>query len=414
MTLDNLTGHGVSFITPASLKQRNIEKRKRKAESARERLRQMRLPRGDLFFQESLIDDALESLHDGKIPSPPIKLRRDDLDGQVKTYSRKKERWIPIDDPGSRAVKVGEAISRADFDAEFSTRRRYEVDAGRDMHPVIFDRIFSVENMPDAPQTVKWYNFGAAGVVFKQFVPGAQVQMAQVGESNFNIEIVPYATGIAYDQMLVRYNQTAQFSRLERQFGVALNALHNHIHMQMLIGSSIDYTSKTIAASSQGDTLVEKYHNTFSAAVRDMLADNDDKAPPPYVILCSIVDAGNILRAMTRVPQEGVERYDPILSGVESMNIVTYDGWAGGANQLDGNKVLRETVNYPGVTSGSAYIFSLANQDNDFVSIVKVAMEEQRQEGDITRLVDEIVTYQTHFGAYANPLRAGRKVTLPS
>lgn len=298
---------------------------------------------------------------------------------------------------------IAEFIGTDDFNAAFYRRQRYEVDAGRDLEPELWQPIYNTATDPNFPKFVDGYRLGPGGVIFDEVQEGGEVKFLTVTESSFTIPIKHYGVGLEYTKDMVVFNQQWQFPIIERQVGVAHNALQNHIHFNPILAYSYAASNQT-AASSSGDTLVEKYIRTLEDAVTNSVADQTNPRRGPYVLLASLSNRWMIERALSRVPQFGTDVQSSVLGALR--DVIIYDGWSG----VRGKK----TVTYSGVTANKAYLISLGFQNEDFQALIKQDLQSQNGNDDISRFVLEQTVWDTYFGVYANPLRAVEEITWPT
>jgi hypothetical protein len=295
-------------------------------------------------------------------------------------------------------------ITLGSFAQDFSQRRAYEVDAGRDEEPIVYTAIYDQQVDANFDEVLDIFTLGPVGVVMSEIKDGGEVTFMSVGEGNHSIRILQYATGLRYTQKLMMYNKTWMIGPMEREVGKANNALHNFVHLNPIITATYGAGNQT-AASALGTTLYEKVANTIDDAITASVTDTTNPRRGPYVILCSSADLTKIERALQGgIPQQGFNLRPSTMGRVNA--IIAYDGWSG----TQGKK----PTSYAGVTAGKCYLVNVGQRRFDFQSKVKIPFREQRQAGDLKRFIAEEIVYDTHFGMYANPTRAVEEVTLPT
>lgn len=288
--------------------------------------------------------------------------------------------------------------------AMWTKRQRYEVEAGRDQEPLLYPAIYSITEDPTLPERFDINALGPAGVVFEEVHEGGTVRFASLQEGEKSVRLRQYASGIEYNERIFRFNQLFRLPVLERQFGIAANALLNHIHFAPILNHSYVSEQQT-AASSNGTTLLEKYHNTLDEAIANSRADSTWPRRGPYALLVSGANLSMVRRALMETPQEGLSVQSPeVLGSLQS--VIAYDGWTGSRG--------KSTTTYPGVTSGKAYLINLAHRDEDFQSYVQQPLRQQRRDGDLNRFIVEEVVYDMWFGLYAAPRAAVEEITWPT
>ena len=302
------------------------------------------------------------------------------------------------------AKQVFEITYQGSFGDDFARRLEYEVDAGRDEHPVILDAIYNVQTNANFPKVFQIQTLRGVGVIVEEVKEGGEVQFATVGNDKHTITIARYAAGLSYSFDIFEHNQTWDLAPIEREFGKAMNALHNHAHLNPILTHSYTSDNQT-AASSVGSTLYEKYANTIDAAVSAAMNDDTNPRTGPFVIICNVANMTTIERAMGRVPQEGFNLRPSNLDNIQ--RIIGYAGWSGG-------KIGRRTVSYPGVDANKAYLVDLSHRAFDLQSKIKNPMRRQQQPGDLKRFIMAEVVFDTQFGLYAAPARCVQEITLPT
>lgn len=299
---------------------------------------------------------------------------------------------------------VAEFIGAASFANAFYTRQQYEVDAGRDEEPLVYQPLYSIVEDANLPEVINVNSLGPAAVIFEKVHEGGEVKFVTVGEGNHSLSIEQYAAGIEYSKKLFMFNQTWQFSAHERRFGNAHNALLNHVHLYPILSATYAAANQT-AASSTGSTLIEKYLHTLEDAIVNSKTDTTNPRRGPYDLLIAGANMFTVEAALKLHIQDGA---NPNVSSAISMirNVIAYDGWSGTRG--------KKTTTYAGVTAGKAYLVSGQYRDSDFQSWVRQGLQSQRGDGDLSRFIVEQVVYDSWFGVYANPLRATEEITWPT
>lgn len=296
---------------------------------------------------------------------------------------------------------VYEFIGSDTFGSEWSERRRYEVDAGRDQVPILYTPIYQEVRDSSLPRNVPLYRIGPGGVILDEILEGGEVKFASVGASDTTARIRHYGVGLEYSKDLVVFNELWGVPIVERQTGMAYNALLNHIHLSPILQASYTAANQT-AANTAGATVIEDYMLTFEDAIANSRTDTANPRRGPYVILCSTANLFTIEKALTSVPQQGVTLRSRAIDTIR--DVVAYDGWTG----TRGSK----TVSYGGVASGTAYLIDLANRSMDFLSFMKQDLMQDGTQEDISRFMTQVV-WDTYFGVYASPLQSVEEITLP-
>jgi hypothetical protein len=297
---------------------------------------------------------------------------------------------------------IYEFVGTDTFGPEWTRRQQYEIDAGRDEEPVLYPALYDTVANSGLPKNIDVSTMGPGGVVFEEVFEGGEVKFSTVASGSYTVGIRHWATGLEYSKDLVIYNETWNIGIVERQMGVAHNALLNHLHLNPIISYTYPAGSKT-AANATGTTTTEKWLLTLEAAINHSKADATNPRRGPYYLLVSTANLFSIERMLIRTPQIGTSIQAP--SALDAVRgIIAYDGWTG----RRGNK----SVTYPGVTSGKAYLISQQYRGQDFRSFEKQALANQGQQVDISRFLTQTV-WDSYYGVYANPLRSVEEITWP-
>jgi hypothetical protein len=298
---------------------------------------------------------------------------------------------------------IAEFVGTGDFAEEWVTRREYEVNAGRDQEPILYESFYDVQVNRAFPRVVPVYRLGPGGVVFEEVVEGGEVKFATVGSSDYTITIREWAFGFEYSRNLRLYNELWNVGIIERQAAIAYNALRNHIHISPILNATYAAANKT-AASSDGTTLAEKAYNTLKNAVAASLSDTTNPRRGPYDLLIASADIFLVEDALRRRRQDGIDEINSAMSRIQ--NVIAYDGWTGTRG--------KKSTTYSGVTSGTAYLISKQYVGQDFRSLVKIDLDMITGNPDVSRLIEAQMVWDTHFGQYANPTAAVEEITWPT
>lgn len=303
---------------------------------------------------------------------------------------------------------VAEFVSTGNFDKQWYERQRYEVEAGRDQEPILYNEMYAITVDASLPRMVKIFTLGPSGVVLEKITEGGEVQFASVGEGSKSVEIFRYAVGLEYSEDLFEYNELFRLANLERQFGVAHNALLNHLHFYPLLSYSYKAANQTdgtaLTTFAKTASMPEKTLRAFEAAIQNAATDTSNPRRGPYVILCSTADLFTIERALNRVPQQGFDMQSTALGRIQA--VIAYDGWTGTRG--------KKQTTYAGVNSGTAYLVDVSSRTIDFQSYVKTPLRMRMGEGDLKRFVMAHTVWDTRLGVFADPVRAVEEVTLPT
>jgi hypothetical protein len=298
---------------------------------------------------------------------------------------------------------VYEFIGTDSFGAEWQTRQRYEVDAGLDEEPILYEPLYDIVEDAGLPKNVSVNQLGPGGVLFEEVVEGGEVKFSGIGAGEFTVPIRHWATGLEYSKDLVIFNELWNVPIFERQLGIAHNALLNHLHIYPFISYAYGAANQT-AAVTTGATVTEDWLLTIEAGISNARADATNPRRGPYVLLVNSANVFTVERALRIVPQEGVAvQANSAINAVRA--VIAYDGWTGTRQG--------KTVTYPGVTAGTGLLVSQQYRGQDARSFVKQALQNEGMQEDISRFLTQQV-WDSYYGVYANPLRSTEEITFPT
>ena len=239
---------------------------------------------------------------------------------------------------------VAEFVASDDFASAFYTRQRYEVDAGRDEEPLLYMPIYDEVVDASLPRTLNINTLGTGGVVFKEIKEGGEVVFATIGEGSKSVTLLHHAVGLSYTEDLFLYNELWRLPNIERVFGIAHNALLNHIHFNPILAYTYAAANKTDGTAltdfNATDELPLKYLHAIEAAITAAVADN---RRGPYSLVVSTSNLFTVERALNIVAQQGFSKQSSAISRIS--NVIAYDGWTGTRG--------KKSTTYSGVTAGT-------------------------------------------------------------
>lgn len=306
-----------------------------------------------------------------------------------------------LDDGGGS--RVYEFVGTDSFGAEWQQRQYYEVNAGRDEEPILYTPLYDIVEDSNLPKNVDVNQIGPGGVVFEEVFEGGEVKFSSILSGEYTVPIRHWGTGLEYSDDLVAFNSLWNVSLVERQMGIAHNALLNHLHLSPILTYSYAGGNQTPAVTS-GATTTEDWLLTLEAGIAAAKADTTNPRRGPFYLLIAGANEFSVERALQRVPQQGVAlQANSALSAVRG--VISYDGWTGVRNN--------KTVTYAGVTPGKAYLVSQQYRGQDFRSFVKTALMNYGTQEDKSRFLLQSI-WHSRYGVYANPLRSVEELTWPS
>lgn len=297
--------------------------------------------------------------------------------------------------------RIYEFMGTDSFGTEWSTRQRFEVNAGRDEEPILYTPIYDIVNDANLPKNVTVNQLGPGGVVFEEVFEGGEVKFSTIASGEFSVSIRHWATGLEYSKDLVIFNELWNIALVERQMGVAHNALLNHLHLSPILTYSYAAANQTAAVTS-GATDVEDHMLTLEAAITNSRTDTTNPRRGPYALLVSSSDSFMVEKALTRVPQQGVTIQSSAIGAISE--VIVYDGWTGTRG--------RKSTTYAGVTAGKGYLISKQYRGQDLRSFVKQDLQNEGTERDLSRFLTQSV-WDSYYGVYANPIACVEEITWP-
>lgn len=298
--------------------------------------------------------------------------------------------------------RIYEFMGTDDFGAEWQQRQRFEIDAGRDEEPLLYQPLYDIVSDSSLPKNVDVNKLGPGGVVFEEVYEGGEVKFSTITSSEYTVPIRHWATGLEYSKDLVIFNELWNVPLIERQMGIAHNALLNHLHLNPIISFTYAAANQT-AANTSGDSIAENYVRTLEDAIVAGIADTANPRRGPYVLLVSTANRFMLERALMTVPQQGFSLQSSASNMIRA--VIAYDGWTGTRGA--------KTTTYSGVTANVAYLISQQYRGQDFRSFEKQSLQNEGMQEDISRFLTQTV-WDSYYGVYANPLRSVEEVTLPT
>lgn len=328
-------------------------------------------------------------------PSKPI-ARLKSRDGRI---IRLEDHIRPVTNSEHQGA-IAEFISSDAFSASFKTRQVYEVNAGRDQEPILYTSIYNTVSDLSLPEFLEVLSLGPAGVVLEKITEGGEVKFMTVGESTKTIRQIQYGVGLQYTKRMSIFNKIWEMAFIERQVGVAYNALMNHLHLSPILTFAYGSDNQT-AAVTTGDSLVEDVVLTIQAALQNAKA---DQRRGPYDL---IINGGNemlIRNALLWRLQDSGGATPPGMDQIQ--NLIIYDGWTGvrGAKE----------TSYAGQTINKAHLVSKQYRDQDFQSWEKQGLQDVQGEADHSRFILEETIWDCFIGVFADPEEAVEEITLPT
>lgn len=304
---------------------------------------------------------------------------------------------------GSGKSIAYEFIGTDNFGADFYTRQRYEVDAGRDEEPLLYQDLYDITADPSLPRSIPIDRLGPASVIFDEITEGGEVHFVTIGSSTDTILMRHYGAGLEYNKDIVVYNELWNLPVIERQAGIAYNALLNNVHLGAFLAYSYTSANQTPAAT-LGSTIEEKYARTLENAVATASLDTANFRRGPYDLLVSAGDLWTIERALQMVPQQGVSRATTVGSRIR--NIIVYDGWTGTRGKA--------SVTYTGVTQGTAYLIDIGRKMRYLKSFMKQGLETAMGNPDVSRFILDQTVWDCYFTAFADIAATTEQITWPT
>jgi hypothetical protein len=302
---------------------------------------------------------------------------------------------------------MAEFLSTGTFPDEWFNRQRYEVEAGRQEEPILYDSLYQTVQDAGLPRNVTIYQMREGGLIFEQIQEGGEVKMGTLNSGSKSVSLMHLGLGIEYTEDLFLFNEYVNLPLIERWAGIAYSAMLNHYHFAPFLNytyTSANQTAATDVVYSSKEELPARYLRLLEKAVVNATEDTTNPRRGPYTLLISQSDVFNVHRALTAVAQQGITLQGDVLSMID--RVIVYNGWASQRGKL--------VRNYPGVTAGKAYLIDMSMRMSDFQSWVKLPLREQRGDGDMSRFVIDKVIWDTYFGVYANIAATTEEITWPT
>ena len=307
-----------------------------------------------------------------------------------------------IDRDSNTGHRIYEFMGTDSFSSEWTNRQRFEVNAGRDEEPILYTPIYDTVSDASLPKNVTVYQMGPGGVVFEEVFEGGEVKFSTITSGQYSIAIRHWATGLEYSKDLVIFNELWNIPIVERQMGIAHNALLNHLHFYPILNQTYGAGNQT-AGVTDGENVVEDFMLTVESAITNSRTDTTNPRRGPYILLVSSSNVFTVEKALTRVPQQGTERRASALDAIRQ--VIVYDGWTGTRG--------RKATTYAGVTAGKGYLISQQYRGQDFQSYEKQGLQQGGTQEDVSRFLTQTV-WDSYYGVYANPLAAVEEISWPS
>jgi len=298
--------------------------------------------------------------------------------------------------------QIYEFIGTDTFSAEWNTRRQYEIDAGRSLEPTLYEPIYRIINDASLPRNVTTFKMGPGGVVFEEMFEGGEVKFATVTSSSQTVPIRHWAVGLEYSKDLVVFNELWNVPIVEREAGIAHNALLNELHFAPILDFTYAAANQT-AFNTAGSTTQEDYLLTLEDAVTNSKGDATNPRRGPYILVVSSANAFMWEKSLLQVPQEGMSLQSRTLYP-QIRDVIVYDGWSGSRGS-------GAATTYSGVSADMAYLISMEHQAMDYQSYVKQALRNEGSETDLSRFMTQTV-WDSYYGVYANPIRSVEEIAL--
>lgn len=309
----------------------------------------------------------------------------------------------PANGDDRRQGVLGEFVGTGNFGAEWIERQRYEVYAGRDDEPELWRQVYVETQDSSLPKVISVNRIGPGGVVFEEIKEGGEVRFVSVKSSDFVVRLIDYAAGLEYSKELVKYNQLWDVAIVERQAGIAHNALQNHVHFAPILNGSYSTagTKPTeTSASAVGSNLLEKYLSTIEDGVQDA---KNRKIRGPFVLLVGNTNALKAQKSLMLTIQDGNPAKSPVISQIST--VLEYDGWSGERNG-------KEEI-YAGVADNVGYLIGLGDRTNDFRSFQNQGLEAVMGNPDVSRRIMAQTVWDLDRGVYCDTT-AVQKINFPT
>lgn len=274
---------------------------------------------------------------------------------------------------------------------------------GREALPILYTPIYGRLQDRNLTQHVDitGLNSGRAQAVFLEKMEGEEIKFgARTFQSKDVVPLAMYATGFQWTYEMTLWDKTWEVAETGRAVGEAYNALLNHLHLYPIISYAYAAKNQT-PADATGANLYEKTRLTLQNAFQNAALDVDTetrRGRRPSVLLAHSSRRFQIEDALQRRLIGGTDF--PALSGIDT--VIYYDGYS--------ITVGEKTYTYGGCPTGKGY---LIEPKTWFRELVKIDLENDSGNADVSRLIGNQFVWWTVRGVFASPANAVEEITWP-
>lgn len=276
-----------------------------------------------------------------------------------------------------------------------------QIARGREDVPLLYKSLYRQLAGDDLPNPVPTSDLGQAAMVWFPRREGGEVRTGRhQNQPGTAVPILNFSNGLNWTREAVMYNRTWSVQMYNEARGRGLNALLNHLHLDIIISATYAAANVTNADATVGDDRAARTRTTLIAAQNTArLAKR-----PGSILLVSGVDTALIADAMARrIDPRGNEL--PAVQGIT--DIIEYDGYA---ITIPG----QAPVVYDGVAPGEAF---LVRPRDEFVEVIKTkgGADEQIVTGnpDVSRGIEQMIVHHIDRGVYAGLANSVQRINLP-
>lgn len=306
----------------------------------------------------------------------------------------------------------GEMITSSQMASGFIKKIVLDVELGKLSNPTVYEPIYQIITDSSFPKVLdtKWLQEGT--VVYLEHVEGQEVKFGSIAsEQGPTARIITYSAGFEYTKDMIAYNEGFNITLLNQALGKAQNGLLNHIHLNPIISGTYTGGNTTPASTEYDDPAygtigpkLKKILNTKQTlidAVEDtsVYDSNNRNRAGSNILLINSANRQLINDAIGAHVVNGSE----ISSVLGISTIIEYDG--------ETFTVGDKTYTYGGVPTTKCF---LIRPKENAKSLVKTDFEIERDNADISRLVEDQLVSYTRRGIYINLTRTVQEVNLPT
>ena len=310
----------------------------------------------------------------------------------------------------SGKTTIAEMIGTPDGAAEFLEKITFDLAAGQETVPLVYQAIYTTRTDENFPETMTEKTIGNVQTVFLQKLEGGEIKFGSIsGGEEVTVRLRTYATGIEYDEDIAVYNQTWRVASIGESFGASYNKLKNHLHLDAIVSATYSGSlAAATATSAQIRTAIKNqrgYLDTDGSKVAGVAQKivGDLADPKTWRAVAQVLPRGSVILHNSFDELAIRQALDADVTVVGNTNkaglaqrkfanatFVAYDG--------EIFNVGEDVYEYEGVQPGECYVIV---PKTNFVEYEKHGLRVDSGDGDLSRLVLAQVVGRTRRGLLA-------------